>query len=218
MWKPKGKQATRLMTAAVCASVAVALAAAAPLWTGGASGGGPLAAAGTAASPRDGKKQVFVDGAQTPEQIPDHVAYALIFRAVAGRHSEAQKKSIRSYVAQLGLGREACESCPRRKEPVNPDEPDPEIEALVAAAEEYHRQVGLLDREAKAIKDATWQNPTPAAYAALANLQTRKEELVTSVVAGLVRRLGPDASARLRQNVDGRVKPLTKIRKKAADR
>lgn len=218
MWKPKGKRARSLTTAAVCSSLAVALAAAAaPLWTGGASGGGNLTAAGTAAAPREGKKHVLVDGAQTPEQIPDRVAYALIFRAVAGRHSEAQKKSIRSYIAQLGLGREACESCPGKR-PVNPGEPDSEIEALVEAAEEYHRQVSLLDGEAKAIKDATWQNPTPEAYAALANLQRRKEELTTSVVAGLERRLGPDASARLRQNVEGRVKPLTKIRKKVADR
>lgn len=157
------------------------------------------------------KGRVIVNGAERPDLIPDHAAYAMIFRVIADRGEEAQRRSIRSYINQLGLGSEACRNCPDGARRGDDGGADPEVESLIGAAEHYHREVTLLDQQAKAIKDATWQNPTPEARAALADLQRRKIELVNSVVASLDGQLGADASARLRRAVNERVKRLTKL-------
>lgn len=45
-----------------------------------------------------------IDGAFTPELIPDDVAYSLFFNFVAGRGTEKQKNSLKSYMQQVQLG------------------------------------------------------------------------------------------------------------------
>jgi acetylornithine deacetylase/succinyl-diaminopimelate desuccinylase-like protein len=157
----------------------------------------------------------IVDGSKNPEKIPDHVAYSLVFRVIAGRQGVSERRSIRAYVNQLGVGQKKCRTCPKPGDAPQPVEDDPELEAVVAAAEEYHQQVTLLDQQAKAIKDATWQKPTPEAIASLAELRRQKIALVSSVVAALEEKLGPDAAASLRLHVNERVKRRTKLRKDA---
>lgn len=153
-----------------------------------------------------------IDGEKNPEKIPDHVAYGMIFRVIAGREGEHEKRSIRAYINQLGLGEQKCISCLKDD---NKSLADPEIDVLVEAAESYSRQVSLLDLRAKTIKDATWQNPTAEAKAELAKLQREKESLIKSTVASLHKQLGRDASGRLGEQIKLRVKRRIKIKKSA---
>jgi hypothetical protein len=154
-----------------------------------------------------------IDGEKNPEKIPDHVAYGMVFRVIAGREGENEKRSIRAYINQLGLGEQKCISCLKDD---NKSLADPEIDVLIEAAESYARQVSLLDLQAKKIKDATWSNPTTEAKAELAKLQREKESLIKSIVASLHKQLGPDATGRLRQQVNQRVKSRIKIKKAAS--
>lgn len=153
-----------------------------------------------------------IDGEKNPEKIPDHVAYGMVFRVIAGREGENEKRSIRAYINQLGLGKQKCISC--RKDD-SKSLADPEIDVLIEAAETYARQVSLLDLRAQTIKDATWQNPTAEAKAELAKLQREKESLIRSIVASLHRRLGRDASGRLSERINLRVKHRIQIKKSA---
>ena len=153
-----------------------------------------------------------IDGEKNPEKIPDHVAYGMVFRVIAGREGEIEKRSIRAYINQLGLGAQKCISCPKDD---NKSLADPEIDVLIEAAESYARQVSLLDLRAKTIKDATWVNPTAEARAELAKLQREKESLIRSTVASLHKQLGGDASGRLSEQIKLRVKKRIKIKKSA---
>jgi hypothetical protein len=158
------------------------------------------------------QKTELIDGAKNPEKIPDHVAYAMVFRVIAGRDQESEKQSVRAYINQLGLGAQKCMSCPKE---ANKEAADPEIEAMFEAAQSYNQQVASLDMQAKAIKEATWRNPTAEARAELARLQKEKESLIKALVVSLHKRLGPGASARLSEQMNLRVKQRVQIKKSA---
>ena len=159
------------------------------------------------------QKAEMIDGAKNPEKIPDHVAYAMVFRVIANRNQENEKQSIRAYINQLGLGAQKCMSCSKE---ARKDGADPEIDAMIEAAQAYSQQVASLDMQAKAIKDATWRNPTAEARAELARLQKEKESLIKSLVVSLHKQLGPGASARLTEQINLRVKQRVQIKKSAA--
>ncbi|MGI9065328.1 MAG: hypothetical protein ACR2HX_02845 [Pyrinomonadaceae bacterium] len=59
-----------------------------------------------------------IDGAVTPELIPDDVAYSLFFNFVGGRETEKAKNALKSYMQQVQLG-------------------DVDLEALISTSQEY---------------------------------------------------------------------------------
>src|SRR6267142_1177356 len=60
------------------------------------------------AKPREQDPENIIDGAQNPEKISDRLAYTLLFRFLAGRTTEAQKNSARSYLRMVF----GCDTCP----------------------------------------------------------------------------------------------------------
>lgn len=163
-----------------------------------------------------------IDGSQTPERIPDHAAFSVVFRLIADRKTDAEKRSIRAYINQLGLGEQKCDAAGADAKAAAKDRgqtgDESEIDAMIAVAEQYRQQVSVLDRQAKAIKDSTRGVPTAASLAKLTELKRQKEALVLSTVEGLERRLGPDATARLRRYINGRVKRHIKFKDKGKDK
>lgn len=155
-----------------------------------------------------------IDGSKNPEKIPDHVAYGMVFRVVGDRTDESEKQKVRPYINQLGLGAQKCVSCGKD---AKDDLPDLETDALFATARAYNRQVNTLDMQAKAIRDATWNNRTAEAKAQLAQLQRKKEQLIKTLVASLHKQLGPAATARLEEQINVRVKNRIQIRKKVTE-
>lgn len=142
-----------------------------------------------------------ISGRKNPELIPDNVAYSTLFRMISNRRTEEEKYAIRAYLRQVvGLGRQ-CEKC---HQPAGTEDED--IDALLAAAEEFYQRVNVLDQQATALKDRNWPNPGPAALAELNELQKRQESLIGDAVASLPRRLSARGLQRVIQHVNGHVK------------
>src|SRR5215216_4930848 len=59
------------------------------------------------ASNASSANEEVIDGAITPEKIPDHEAYIILFRLIARRETDEEKSRIRSYLKQA-LG---CSKC-----------------------------------------------------------------------------------------------------------
>lgn len=148
-----------------------------------------------------------IDGAKNPEKIPDHLAYAALFRMISNRHTEAEKNSIRCYVRQMGLGRQGiCPGCP-----ASVGSGDADIEAFIAAAEEFHQRVSIIDSEAAGIKDSTWPNPSLDVLAHLAQLQQQKEALAAEIAASLPAWLSAEAMQRVVKHINEHVKLRIKL-------
>lgn len=155
-----------------------------------------------------------VDGARNPEMILDRAAYMLLFRFISNHQkNENEKKQIREYVRQTGLGRQ--HNCPESIAPADCSLPnvgvgDNDIDALLAAAAAFQQRVSVLDAQAKDIKDRTWPNPSPETMAQLTLLQEQKEALADEIIASLPRRLSPGGLQRVVQHINKRLKRLTK--------
>ena len=147
-----------------------------------------------------------VNGATSPDMIPDRVAYSLVFRLISSQHGDEARQRIRSYVRQLGLGKKTCETS------TLPGSDESDIEAFLAAADEYGQRVGILDRQVKEIKDRNWPNPSPQVMLQLEQLQKRKEAIADEIINSLSRRISKDGLMAVRTSIGDRVKHRVKIR------
>ena len=142
----------------------------------------------------------FIDGAVTPELIPDQVAYGLVFRLLADRHTDEEQRRARSYLRMVF----GCGDCGNRGHSASENH----INAFLAVVQEFEQRVGVLDRRAQEI----WQvNPSPEVLVELNALQQQKEAIVAELIASLPVRLGPNGATRLHQHITDRVKRKTKI-------
>jgi hypothetical protein len=126
-----------------------------------------------------------IDGAVNPELIPDRQAYLMLFRLLANRHSEAERKSIWAYIDGMNLG--------------GPDK-------LLAVADDFERRIGELDSKAQQIHEQSASNLDAQAIAQLNSLQGQKEKIVDELIASLPNRLGADGAEKCRQHITERVK------------
>lgn len=197
---------------------------------------GPLAppARATAAPPSSLQSDPnTIDGSRTPELIPDQVAYSLLFRFLSGRETAEAKGRARSYLATRVFGCKDCTCDAAASDPAA----RARIEALIAAAEEYGRQVTVLDAQAAHIRyevpfeyhaaeTATGTYPhlsvmsqppppplTPSTKAQLAALQSQKEALVTQLIASLPGRLGAEGAAVVQKFMNEQFKRNVKYRR-----
>jgi hypothetical protein len=150
-----------------------------------------------------------INGALHPELISDQVAYSMLFRMIANREEESAKKSIRAYVRQIFK----CDECAKKgsfgqgKGLVD----NPDIDALLAVAEEHNQRVSVLDKQAETIKGRSWPDPAPEVMAKLTDLQSQNEAVGAELAASLPNRLSPQGMEKLRQYIVERVKPGIKI-------
>lgn len=151
-----------------------------------------------------------INGAKNPDLIPDHVAFSLLFRVISGDQSAEAKQRMRHYVRQMGLGDQTCYACNGQKPPKDKGK-DQEIDAFIAAADEFQQQVGVLDQQAAEIKKRGWP-PSPEAMTELTRLQQQKEAITREIVASLPRRLGTEGSNNVWKHVNERVKKKVRIR------
>jgi hypothetical protein len=147
----------------------------------------------------------IVEGANDPDAIPDYIAYSIMFRIISSSQ-QLGKKRTRAYIRHLGLGDKECPTCSSQI-----GQKDQDVDTLIEAADEYNRQVSILDQQAREIKERTWHNRTPEARAALSQLQRQKQELVGKTVASLSVRLRPEALEKLHQYINEGVKRKIKL-------
>jgi hypothetical protein len=86
------------------------------------------------------------------------------------------------------------------------------IDSILAAAEDFHRRVSVLDRKAQEVKGNNRFERSAEKLSKLKGLQKQKEALVMEVVATLPGRLGPDVAEKLRGHMNGVFKRKMKIR------
>lgn len=147
-----------------------------------------------------------IDGAKNPELIPDSVAYAMLFKMIAGQTTVEKKRSIRAYISQLGIGEQKCKLCPTSTE-----NGDGDIDALIAAAEEYQQRISVLDARATKIKGRSWPTADPQVLKQLEQLQVENDATGRDMMALLPSRLSGTAWRRLQEQINKRVKPGIKI-------
>lgn len=149
-----------------------------------------------------------IDGATTPEKIPDHVAYLALFRMVSNRRTASEQNAIRSYLKYtVGLDNQ------RTGQSCSPSLVDKgtDIANFLAAAEDFYKRVSVLDRTAAGIKNEHWPNPTPEVMNQLAELQRQKEAIVKDVAASLRQRLSANGYNKLIRHMSEHVKRHTKM-------
>lgn len=132
-----------------------------------------------------------IDGAFTPELIPDDVAYSLFFNFVAGRGTEKQKNSLKSYMQQVQLG-------------------DIDVEALISTSQEYQQALNALDSQQSALGRANHQSMRDI-ETQQNELKQRKLALVNEKVESLPNRLGIAGAENVRRHVMEYIKRKVKI-------
>jgi len=133
-----------------------------------------------------------IDGAVTPDLIPDDVAYALFFKFLAGRRTVEQKSSLRSFVKQRPLLA------------------DIDVEALMRVADEFQEAYKAIENDEKSLAAAS-DHRSPKLDAQFALLKQRKLSLVNERVGALPNIIGTDGAERLRRHVIEYVKRKVKI-------
>lgn len=158
-------------------------------------GGGPAAVAHAAhmshaVSTSTQDLPVEIDGAATPELIPDTTAYSLFFNFFSDR-AESERDLLQSYCDQSELA-------------------DVSLDSLLAATAYYKEKVYPIDAQANNIREA--EDPlSPVALANFAALRAQREAVVNEVVAMLPEFVGAKGALAVRNHIDKRIKPRTKI-------
>jgi hypothetical protein len=132
-----------------------------------------------------------IDGAVSPQLIPDDVAYSLFFNFVAGRQTEKERNRLKSYLQQVQLA-------------------EIDTEALISISQEYQRAVDDIDTKQSALSRTNHlQNKDLEIQ--LAELQQRRLALVDEKVKSLPARLGDRAAENVRRHVMEYIKRKVKI-------
>jgi len=153
-----------------------------------------------------------VKGAENPALIPDQIAYSLLFRLLSDRRTDPDGKQARAYIRQA-LG---CQECDQNggkisQQTHNSVATEADIEAILAAADEFQRQVQSLDQQAKLTKDCHWPLPSKNVMGELSNMQRQKEQILASVTNDLPRRLSETGNSKLLKFINERFKRNMKL-------
>ena len=132
-----------------------------------------------------------IDGSVSPHLIPDDVAYSLFFNFVAGRGTEKEKDSLKSYLQQVQLG-------------------DIDLEALISVSQEYQNALNNIDTQQSALARANHQSMSNI-ETQLKEFKQRKLALVNEGVESLPDRLGRAGAENVRRHVMDYIKRKVKI-------
>jgi hypothetical protein len=136
-----------------------------------------------------------VNGEKTPDKIPDHVGYSLLFGIVSGRTNDAARERARAFIRRMELSEQ-------------------EIDQLITAAEEFRERVRPLEREGGRIKGRNHPNHLPLTNeetSRLWQLQKQRDDLTNQVAESLEHRLGKNGAGKVRRFVRSVMKRKIKI-------
>lgn len=132
-----------------------------------------------------------IDGKKDPQLIPDQVAYLMLFRTLPEPKDDNSKILAKAYSSKILGGCFKCKS--GIKDRVSYEKAKKEhkqdIDTLLQVVAEFRQRVGVLDRQARAIKDRNWPTPSPLVIAQLAGMQKQKEAIVDELSISLIRQL-----------------------------
>jgi hypothetical protein len=141
-----------------------------------------------------------MDGSANPFLIKDHVAYDLFFRSLvfSPEESNLADSRLQALAQELKLT-------------------DAEATAMRAVAEEFTRQVGVLDRQVAQIKDKHLPNLSSQDVDGLVNLQAQKEAIINSTIAALAATIGAKGAAKIRAHINKSFKRKIRSVRPSAD-
>ncbi|MEJ7616623.1 MAG: hypothetical protein WKF30_06565, partial [Pyrinomonadaceae bacterium] len=114
-----------------------------------------------------------INGADTPDAIPDHVGYEFLLRSlVSNKEKYGEKDDIRVRATVLEI-----------------TEDESEIKLILALAQRFEQEISVLDQQAKQLKDMHWPDPSQTVMDQLADLQRKKESLIRKTVDSLTKKL-----------------------------
>jgi hypothetical protein len=146
-----------------------------------------------------------IKGAEHPEQIPDYLAYSLMFDLIGGRKSDSEKERMRSYAKQVGLGRQHCGGCS------STGVGDQDVNVLIAAADRYHDQMAAIADQVAALTPQDGSMPSPAARAQIAQVQEQVHPVIDETVSKVLAQLSPEGATKLRNHIAEHVKRRVSI-------
>lgn len=157
------------------------------------------------------QSRTVIDGKLTPDKIPNHEAYIILFRLVANRETEEEKNRIRAYLRQAF----ACDDCKKDGQSPTPEEiMEADIDAVIHASEEFNQRVSVFDHEATEVYERHHPTHPPLNWSdkeRMRQLQRQKETTADEVAASLDRRLSRDGRKSLRRYVKEHMKSKMKM-------
>ena len=135
-----------------------------------------------------------IDGSSTPQLIPDVAAYELFFDFFSNRAPNERGK-LQAYCNQTALA-------------------GVDLDSIFAVVNYYQQQVAPINAKAQAIRDSnrglTMQDAM-LVNAQLAPIAAEKAAVVQEMIAKIPNFVGAAGALAIRQHIDGRMKPHTKI-------
>lgn len=156
--------------------------------------------------PVDQSAKLGVINSSASEIVPDIVLYSLLFRFVSSAEEPAARSRVRHYLRQIGLGNQARYKCSEQEAMVEANYDDADIDAFMQVADEFHRQVRVLDQEAIRI---LLGGPISRNDIRLVKLQRKKEQIVAELINSLPDRLGSRSARRVLLHVSERMRKGT---------
>ncbi|HKS29388.1 MAG TPA: hypothetical protein VJS44_16275 [Pyrinomonadaceae bacterium] len=105
----------------------------------------------------------------------------------------------------MGLGRPCCNQA------LSLGTEEADIDALIAAAEEFHRRISVFDSQAKEIRNKVNGSFSEETKRQLKQLQKQKEQIVDEIAASLQRQVSKTGVERIKSHIRTRVKPQIKF-------
>lgn len=166
---------------------------------------------------RSDQAPVLTAMAVASEEIPDDVAYSMLFRLLADTPSRPDELQTRAYMRFMGLGR-VCQTCgSRSKARTEVSGDDRELELFASFLKEVHASLERVDVEARGLmgERAAFGSSDVAPLTALrlAELKRQRTQHVRDAREAITGRIGSDAASRIHTFVATRMKPRMHVLK-----
>ncbi len=138
----------------------------------------------TAAQQSAQASKAVIDGSKTPEQIPDAVAWLMLFKTIADSPTAPDHQTRAAFIRDAGFT-------------------DEEIEVVLSTANEAMTRVREMEN--------TIIPSSLNADLKTQKLRSQRDMILTDVVHTLLARLSPEAAEKFRKHIDNRVKRDIKI-------
>jgi hypothetical protein len=149
------------------------------------------------------QSSISIDGSKDPAAIPDHVAYAILFRILSNRETAAAQKASLAYLAHINSDKSMCSD---RSNGLS----DNDKSILLDAANNFRSQVKLLDEQARAVK-LNHPNLNIKAISLLNDLQSKKDAIVTETIKSISTKLSAAGKEVVYVHLQKHIKPNIKI-------
>jgi hypothetical protein len=127
---------------------------------------------------------LLTDGASNPSDIPDSIAYEILFNSVAdgANVNEVERLRARHFAEKTKLSSE-------------------NVDLLRLSANRFRVNVSVLDTQAAELKNKHWPKPSSDVLEQLASLQRQKQAILSAAISSLTGQLGDDDKEKIKERI-----------------